>query len=114
MTGMTTVADPGTVLICGNHFDGRLDALSGPAEILVRDGMICEVATTVTRAPGARILDLGARTATPGFIDCHVHLTLNAATLYAQSMDSSATTALTALRLAQSHGKRRPLCCGGE
>jgi imidazolonepropionase-like amidohydrolase len=103
MTGMTTVADPGTVLICGNHFDGRLDALSGPAEILVRDGMICEVATTVTRAPGARILDLGARTATPGFIDCHVHLTLNAATLYTQSMDSSATKALTALRLANDY-----------
>jgi imidazolonepropionase-like amidohydrolase len=65
--------------------------------------MICEVATTVTRAPGARILDLGARTATPGFIDCHVHLTLNAATLYAQSMDSSATKALTTLRLANDY-----------
>jgi hypothetical protein len=51
MTGMTTVADPGTVLICGNHFDGRSDGLSGLAEILVRDGMICEVAKTVTRAP---------------------------------------------------------------
>ena len=50
----------------------------------------------------------------PGFIDCHVHLTMNAATLYAQSMDSSATKALTALRLAQSHGKPRPHCCGGE
>ena len=62
---MTTVGDPGTVLICGNHFDGRSDALSGPSEILVRDGMICELATTVTRAPGARTLDLGARTATP-------------------------------------------------
>lgn len=100
---MTTVADPGTVLTCANHFDGRSDALSGPAEILVRDGMICEVAPTVTRAPGARILDLGDRTATPGFIDCHVHLTLNAATLYTQSMDSSATKALTALRLANDY-----------
>jgi hypothetical protein len=54
---MTTVADPGTVLICANHFDGRSDALSRPAEILVRDGMICEVAPTVTehRVPASWI-----------------------------------------------------------
>jgi hypothetical protein len=41
------VADPGTVLICGDHFDGRSDTLSGPVEILVRDGLICELANTI-------------------------------------------------------------------
>jgi hypothetical protein len=56
---MTTVADPGTVLICGNHFDGRSDALSGPAEILVRDGMIgfgtnCRINSRTRSAEPAR------------------------------------------------------------
>jgi imidazolonepropionase-like amidohydrolase len=72
---MAIVADPGTVLICGDHFDGRSDSLGEPVEILVRDGLIRELAATVSRPPGARIVDLAGHTATPGFIDCHVHLT---------------------------------------
>jgi imidazolonepropionase-like amidohydrolase len=79
---MAIVADPGTVLICGDHFDGRSDTLSGPVEILVRDGLIRELAATVSRPPGARIVDLAGHTTTPGFIDCHAHLTMNAAILY--------------------------------
>jgi hypothetical protein len=37
VTDAVALGDPGTVIVCGNHFDRRADALGGPIEILVRD-----------------------------------------------------------------------------
>ncbi len=48
-----------------------------PGEVLVRDGRIAEVGTTVTHPSGAAVLDLGATTLMPGMIDAHVHLFLH-------------------------------------
>jgi imidazolonepropionase-like amidohydrolase len=97
------LGDPGSVIVCGDHFDGRADVLGGPIEILVRDARIAEVATSVARPPGARVIVLGGHTVTPGFIDCHVHLTMDASQLSTQLLDSSATKALVGLRLANDY-----------
>lgn len=66
------------VLVAGNVWDGLADAALGPMEILVRDGRIAAMGRTVERPAGCRVVDLSKHTATPGFIDCHVHVTMRA------------------------------------
>ena len=82
------------VLVCGNVFDGLSDALTGPAEILVEGNRIAKIERSVGRPPGARVIDLSERTVSPGFIDTHVHLTMDAADLALQTLQSSAAKAL--------------------
>jgi imidazolonepropionase-like amidohydrolase len=90
-----------TVLMCGSVFDGLGDELRGPSEILVEDGRITEVADHVSRPDGADMVDLSDRVVTPGFIDCHVHLTMDASTLPTQTLKSSAAKALSGLDTAR-------------
>src|ERR1051325_6029560 len=92
-----------TVLVCGNIFDGSSEGLSGPAEVLVEGNRITSVARTVNRPNGAQVIDLSDRTITPGFIDTHVHLTMDADNLAAQTLQSSASKALKGLCLAQEY-----------
>ena len=101
-----TDSDTGAVLVCGEHFDGHSDGLGGPVEILVQGGVIREIGPQVRRPRGARVVDLGRHTVTPGFIDCHVHLTMNAANLAVQLLDSAATKALTGLHIACQYMER--------
>ena len=75
------------VLICGKVFDGVSDVLTGPSEILVEDNRIARVDQSVARPPGAQVIDLSDRTVSPGFIDTHVHLTMDAANLAAQTLE---------------------------
>jgi imidazolonepropionase-like amidohydrolase len=83
-----------TVLVLegGRYLDTRTGRLRPNGAILVRDGRIAEVlppGAARKSPPGARTLDLRGRTALPGLIDAHVHLTLS---------DDPATSALTTLR----------------
>ncbi|HEY8285783.1 MAG TPA: amidohydrolase family protein [Chloroflexota bacterium] len=89
------------VLMCGRVFDGVSDTLMGPMEILIEDKRITQVARTVDRPPGAQVIDLSDRTVSPGFIDTHVHLTMDAAHLARQTLESAASKALKALSLAR-------------
>ncbi len=91
------------VLVCGNVFDGVSDALTGPAEILVERNRIREVGRSVGRPSGAEVIDLSDRTASPGFIDTHVHLTMEAANLAQQTLQSSAAKALKGLSIAREY-----------
>ena len=91
------------VLVCGNVFDGLSDALTGPAEILIEGNRITKIERSVGRPPGARVIDLSERTVTPGFIDTHVHLTMDAANLAQQTLQSSAAKALKGLSLAREY-----------
>ena len=44
------------------------------ASILVRDGKIAAIGTTLTASPQAEVLDVAGSWITPGFIDCHSHI----------------------------------------
>jgi len=92
-----------SLLVCGRVFDGVSADLSGRTEIAVKDGMIVEMGPTVTRSEAAQVIDLSDHTVSPGFIDTHVHLTMDAAGLAAQTLSSTATKVLTGLGLAQQY-----------
>lgn len=92
-----------TVLVCGSMFDGISEELTGPAEILVEGNRIVTVAQSVGRPPGVRVIDLSDRTVAPGFIDTHVHLTMDAASLGRQTLESPASKALRGLSLARDY-----------
>jgi imidazolonepropionase-like amidohydrolase len=93
----------GTVLLCGSLFDGVSETLSGPMQVLVEGNRITRVGRSVERPPGAQVIDLSDRTVSPGFIDTHVHLTMDAANLARQTLESSATKALKGLSLARTY-----------
>ncbi|MFP5345523.1 MAG: amidohydrolase family protein, partial [Actinomycetes bacterium] len=91
------------VLVCGALFDGLAEEPTRRAEILVEDGRIAAIGPRVDRPEGGEVVDLSERTVSPGFIDTHVHLTMDAADLRLQTLASSATKALTGLGLAQEY-----------
>ncbi|MGH2859311.1 MAG: amidohydrolase family protein, partial [Solirubrobacteraceae bacterium] len=82
---------------------GVSEELGGPTEILVRDGVITQMDSSVDRPDGAAVIDLSERTVSPGFIDTHVHLTMDASDLAAQTLQSSAAKALKGLSLAREY-----------
>jgi imidazolonepropionase-like amidohydrolase len=92
-----------TVLVCGRVFDGTSEELNGPVEISVEENRITSIARSVKRLGGAQVIDLSDRTVSPGFIDTHVHLTMDAAHLAQQTLESSASKALKALSLAREY-----------
>lgn len=92
-----------TVLVCGKIFDGTSEELTGPAEILVAGNRIESIGRSISRPPGTRVIDLSDRTVSPGFIDTHVHLTMDAAHLVQQTLESSASKALKGLSLAREY-----------
>ncbi|MFI6710832.1 amidohydrolase [Nonomuraea sp. NPDC050478] len=52
---------------------GRPWGVNGPADVLVRDGVIEVVAPSV-EAPGARVVDVAGQLVLPGLVDAHCHL----------------------------------------
>ncbi|MDB5912504.1 MAG: amidohydrolase, imidazolonepropionase [Ramlibacter sp.] len=91
------------VLLCGRMFDGVSDRLAGAVEILVEGDRIAEIGPSVRRPPDVQTVDLSDRTVSPGFIDCHVHLTMDAADLAGQTLQSSAAKALKGLSIAREY-----------
>ncbi len=91
------------VLRCGRLFDGVADQLTGPVDVLVEDDRITEIGPSVRRPPDAQMIDLSERTVSPGFIDTHVHLTMNAADLAQQTLQPSAAKALNGLQIARDY-----------
>jgi imidazolonepropionase-like amidohydrolase len=66
-----------TVLIEDVRIFNGVDARLSPGHVLVRDGIIETVSGRPIEAPeGARVISGNNRILTPGFIDLHVHLTL--------------------------------------
>jgi imidazolonepropionase-like amidohydrolase len=90
-----------TVLACGQVFDGRGQSDGEYREILIDGDRIADIGESVGRPAGARLIDLTNRTVMPGFIDCHVHLTIDGMNLQSQTLSSSATKALLGLGTAQ-------------
>lgn len=91
------------VLACGKVFDGVSADLKESLEILVEDGRIAAIGKSVDHPPRARVIDLPDRTVGPGFIDTHVHLTMDASNLAVQTLESSAAKALKGLGIAREY-----------
>ena len=96
------------VITADRSWDGTADETGGPVEVLVEDGKIKEVGTRVTRRADAGLVALGDRTLLPGFIDCHVHSTINPFDMLrpaaGQSPAQVALYGVTTLRTILDHG----------
>ncbi|MEP7367289.1 MAG: MIP family channel protein [Acidobacteriota bacterium] len=62
------------VLKAARLFDGRSDTLQTPGLIVVSGGRIESVGAQSQIPAGARVIDLGDATLSPGFMDAHTHL----------------------------------------
>ncbi|MFE6862245.1 amidohydrolase family protein [Nocardia sp. NPDC057668] len=65
------------VLLRGaNLWDGLTDKPAGPRDILVDADRIAAIGAKLTAPPDTQVIDLSGHTVTPGFMDCHTHVTV--------------------------------------
>jgi tryptophan 2-monooxygenase len=86
----------GTLITGANVWDG-ISAQAAPREVLVVDRRIQRVADAIEAPADARVVDLSGHTLTPGFIDCHVHVTLAPPVGVTLALDSSTAKTLKSL-----------------
>jgi imidazolonepropionase-like amidohydrolase len=68
---------PVPVVIKAAHvFDGRTGQLRDDGVVVVQGTRILSVGSMSAAPPGAKVIDLGDATLLPGFIDAHVHLSM--------------------------------------
>jgi imidazolonepropionase-like amidohydrolase len=91
---VTTVA--ATVIAGANVWDG-ISAQAVPQQVLVVDGRIERVADAIDPPAGATVVELAGHTVTPGFIDCHVHVTLAPPMGVMMALESSTAKTLKSL-----------------
>lgn len=65
-----------TIIINARIFDGKSDKLTEPMSVLVEGDKIAKIAKSIAAPKDATVVDAKGRTMTPGFIDAHVHLSL--------------------------------------
>jgi imidazolonepropionase-like amidohydrolase len=105
-----------TLITGANVWDG-ISAQAAPRQVLVVDGRIQRVADAIEAPGDTRVVDLSGHTLAPGFIDCHVHVTLAppvGLTLALESSTAKTLKALPVLRALLNNGFTtvRDLGCG--
>jgi imidazolonepropionase-like amidohydrolase len=85
-----------TLITGANVWDG-ISARAAPGQVLVVDGRIQRVADAIEAPPDARVVDLSGHTLTPGFMDCHVHVTLAPPVGVMMALESSNAKTLKSL-----------------
>ena len=71
-----------TLFTNGNLVDVIGQTVLTGGSILVENGMIKEVGTSIAAPDGAKVVDLGGRTVLPGLFNCHVHMCSDAGDHY--------------------------------
>lgn len=64
----------GVIIIEGGRVIDPATGTDGVRAVVLKDGLVAEVAERVDRPSGAQVVDARGRWVTPGFIDLHVHL----------------------------------------
>jgi imidazolonepropionase-like amidohydrolase len=85
-----------TLITGANVWDGLSEA-PVPQQVLVVDSRIQRVGDAFEPPADARVIDLSGHTLTPGFMDCHVHVTLAPPLGPALAADSGVAKALKSL-----------------
>jgi imidazolonepropionase-like amidohydrolase len=85
-----------TLITDANVWDG-ISAQAAPGQVLVIDRRIQQLADAIEAPPDTRVVDLSGHTLTPGFMDCHVHVTLAPPVGVMMALDSSTAKTLKAL-----------------
>jgi len=85
-----------TLITGANVWDG-VAAQAAPRQVLVVDGRIQKLGDAIEAPADARVVDLTGHTVTPGFIDCHVHVTLTPPLGLMLALESSTTKTLKSL-----------------
>src|SRR5256884_2186873 len=70
-------ADEKIVLKAAHMFDGKSKALVQNGVVIVQGNTIVDVGSNLAVPDGAKVIDLGDATLSPGFMDAHTHLTLD-------------------------------------
>ena len=70
-------ADQTIALKAARLFDGRSKALIQNGVVIIKGDKIIDVGSNLPTPDGARLIDLGDATLSPGFMDAHTHLTLD-------------------------------------
>ncbi len=65
------------MLTAARLFDGKSKALMQNGVVIVQGDKIVDVGNNLSVPDGARVIDLGDATLSPGFMDAHTHLTLD-------------------------------------
>jgi len=63
-----------SLLIRNGRVVDPANGVDGPADVLMRDGLVVRVGRGLEAPPGAEVVDAAGRAVAPGFIDIHVHL----------------------------------------
>ena len=95
-----------TLLTGATLWDGIADTPAGVRDILVDRGRISRIDERIPAPDGATVVDLTGHTITPGFMDCHTHVTLDPSPITGLMRSPTATvlTAIPVLRTILRHG----------
>jgi imidazolonepropionase-like amidohydrolase len=70
-------------------FDGKSDKLMSGRDVLVENNLIKQIGKNIEPAEGAKVIDGGGGTLTPGFIENHAHLMLMGPSIGAMETNST-------------------------